>query len=116
MITRAPRPKTNFYLLDKAISEEKRLGWAARGTNTKNIALDGLSVVRLLCREKIAAGIGVLNGAVKSCLAHTVVCSFFASSAQFLAARTRGDESHRRCSIGTPTSSRAASPIGVGRR
>ena len=31
MITRAPRPTSNFYLLDKAISEDKRLGWAARG-------------------------------------------------------------------------------------
>ena len=31
MITRAPRPTTNFYLLDKAISEDRRLGWAARG-------------------------------------------------------------------------------------
>lgn len=31
MITRAPRPQNNFYLLDKAISEDKRLGWAARG-------------------------------------------------------------------------------------
>jgi hypothetical protein len=31
MITRAPRPTSNFYLLDKAISEDKRLSWAARG-------------------------------------------------------------------------------------
>jgi hypothetical protein len=31
MITRAPRPTSNFYLLDKSISEDKRLGWAARG-------------------------------------------------------------------------------------
>lgn len=31
MITRAPRPKSNFYLLDKAISEDRRIGWAARG-------------------------------------------------------------------------------------
>lgn len=30
-ITRAPRPNSNFYLLDKAISEDKRLSWAARG-------------------------------------------------------------------------------------
>lgn len=31
MITRAPRPTSNFYLLNKAISEDKRIGWAARG-------------------------------------------------------------------------------------
>jgi hypothetical protein len=31
MITRAPRPTSNFYMLDKAISEDKRLSWAARG-------------------------------------------------------------------------------------
>ena len=30
-ITRAPRPTSNFYLLDKKISEDKRLSWAARG-------------------------------------------------------------------------------------
>lgn len=31
MITRAPRPTSNFYLLNKAISEDKRIGWSARG-------------------------------------------------------------------------------------
>lgn len=31
MITRAPRPTSNFYMLDKTISEDKRLSWAARG-------------------------------------------------------------------------------------
>lgn len=31
MITRAPRPNSNFYILDKSISEDKRLSWAARG-------------------------------------------------------------------------------------
>jgi hypothetical protein len=30
-IIRAPRPETKFYILDKSISEDKRLGWAARG-------------------------------------------------------------------------------------
>jgi hypothetical protein len=30
-IIRAPRPQSNFYLLDKRISEDKRLSWAARG-------------------------------------------------------------------------------------
>lgn len=30
-IIRAPRPGSNFYMLDKAISEDKSLGWAARG-------------------------------------------------------------------------------------
>lgn len=30
-IVRAPRPQSNFYLLDKTISEDKRLSWAARG-------------------------------------------------------------------------------------
>lgn len=30
-IRRAPRPKSNFYLLDKRISEDRRLSWAARG-------------------------------------------------------------------------------------
>jgi hypothetical protein len=30
-IVRAPRPETKFYILDKSISEDKRLGWAARG-------------------------------------------------------------------------------------
>lgn len=30
-IIRAPRPTSNFYMLDKRISEDKRLGWAARG-------------------------------------------------------------------------------------
>lgn len=30
-IIRAPRPDTNFYILDKKISEDKRLSWAARG-------------------------------------------------------------------------------------
>jgi hypothetical protein len=30
-IIRAPRPESNFYLLDKAISEDSRLTWAARG-------------------------------------------------------------------------------------
>jgi hypothetical protein len=31
MIVRSPRPESNFYLLDKRISEDKRLSWAARG-------------------------------------------------------------------------------------
>jgi hypothetical protein len=31
MITRAPRPKGNFYILNKEISEDRRLTWAARG-------------------------------------------------------------------------------------
>ena len=30
-IIRAPRPQSNFYLLDKKISEDRRLSWAARG-------------------------------------------------------------------------------------
>jgi hypothetical protein len=30
-VVRAPRPTRNFYMLDKRISEDKRLGWAARG-------------------------------------------------------------------------------------
>lgn len=30
-IIRAPRPESSFYILNKAISEDKRLGWAARG-------------------------------------------------------------------------------------
>lgn len=30
-IIRAPRPQSNFYVLDKKISEDKRLSWAARG-------------------------------------------------------------------------------------
>lgn len=30
-IIRAPRPQSNFYLLDKKISEDHRLSWAARG-------------------------------------------------------------------------------------
>ncbi|WP_321939996.1 hypothetical protein [Paraburkholderia sp. J8-2] len=30
-ITRAPRPNNNFYILDKAISEDSRLSWASRG-------------------------------------------------------------------------------------
>lgn len=30
-IVRAPRPQTNFYMLDKKISEDKHLSWAARG-------------------------------------------------------------------------------------
>lgn len=31
MIIRAPRPQSNFYILDKRIAEDKRLSWAARG-------------------------------------------------------------------------------------
>ena len=30
-IVRAPRPVSNFYILDKRLSEDKRLSWAARG-------------------------------------------------------------------------------------
>lgn len=30
-IRRAPRPESNFYLLDKSISEDDRLSWSARG-------------------------------------------------------------------------------------
>lgn len=30
-IVRAPRPEGNFYLLNKAISEDRRLSWGARG-------------------------------------------------------------------------------------
>lgn len=30
-IIRAPRPTEKFYILDKRISEDKRLSWAARG-------------------------------------------------------------------------------------
>lgn len=30
-IQRAARPQSNFYILDKAISEDRRLSWAARG-------------------------------------------------------------------------------------
>lgn len=30
-IIRAPRPESNFYILDKKISEDRRLSWAARG-------------------------------------------------------------------------------------
>jgi len=31
MIVRAPRPDSNFYILDKTISDDRRLSWAARG-------------------------------------------------------------------------------------
>lgn len=31
MIIRSPRPESNWYQLDKRISEDKRLSWAARG-------------------------------------------------------------------------------------
>jgi hypothetical protein len=31
MIIREPRPDSNFYILDKRISEDERLSWAARG-------------------------------------------------------------------------------------
>lgn len=31
MITRAPRPNSNFYILDKRISEDASLSWASRG-------------------------------------------------------------------------------------
>jgi len=31
MIIRSPRPETHFYVLDKRISEDRRLSWAARG-------------------------------------------------------------------------------------
>lgn len=31
MIVRAPRPNSNFYILDKTISDDKKLSWAARG-------------------------------------------------------------------------------------
>lgn len=31
MIVRGPRPQGNFYVLDKTISEDERLSWAARG-------------------------------------------------------------------------------------
>lgn len=31
MIVRGPRPSGNFYVLDKRISEDRRLSWAARG-------------------------------------------------------------------------------------
>jgi hypothetical protein len=31
VIVRAPRPEGQFYILDKRISEDKRLSWAARG-------------------------------------------------------------------------------------
>lgn len=31
MIVRSPRPHGNFYVLDKRISEDQRLSWAARG-------------------------------------------------------------------------------------
>ena len=30
-ITRSPRPESNFYILSKSISEDRRLSWAARG-------------------------------------------------------------------------------------
>lgn len=30
-LIRAPRPESNFYILDKAISQDKRLSWGARG-------------------------------------------------------------------------------------
>jgi hypothetical protein len=30
-IIRAPRPESNFYILDKRISEDERLSWSARG-------------------------------------------------------------------------------------
>lgn len=30
-IIRAPRPESNFYMLNKSISEDERLSWAARG-------------------------------------------------------------------------------------
>ena len=31
MIVRAPRPESNFYILDKTISDDRMLSWAARG-------------------------------------------------------------------------------------
>ncbi|RQY86714.1 hypothetical protein [Burkholderia stagnalis] len=31
MIIRAPRPTSAFYILDRRISEDRRLSWAARG-------------------------------------------------------------------------------------
>lgn len=42
MITRAPRPTSNFYLLDKAISEDKRLGWAARNRFPYSVAMSSI--------------------------------------------------------------------------
>ena len=30
-IIRSPKPESNFYLLDKRLSEDKKLSWASRG-------------------------------------------------------------------------------------
>lgn len=58
--------------------------------------------------------IGVSNGAVIGRCTRESESGFFASDAPITAARTEESARTRRCSIGTPTSSRAATPIGVG--
>lgn len=57
--------------------------------------------------------IGVSNGAVTSRCTNESVCGFFVSDAPNTAARTEEAVRLRRCSIGTPTSSRAVTFIGV---
>ena len=64
--------------------------------------------------EKALIEIGVSNGAVTSRSTVDSSSGFFVSDAPFMAARTEESARARRCSIGTPTSFRAATPIGVG--
>lgn len=61
LITRGAKPERDFALVSNALLRDESLSFRARGKNTKNLALDGLPVVKLPCCAKIADGIGVLN-------------------------------------------------------
>lgn len=59
MIRRGKRPEGNFYVLDKAISEDRRLSWAALPTllidfNERSQMTNSLETLRALSAERIA--------------------------------------------------------------
>ncbi|BAV74175.1 hypothetical protein PCAU_1966 [Pseudomonas chlororaphis subsp. aurantiaca] len=56
-IIRAPRPEANFYLLDKGISEDARLSWAARGLLVFLLGKPDhwRGSVSLLCKETVGS-------------------------------------------------------------
>ncbi len=88
-IVRAPRPESAFYVLDKQISEDKRLSWAARGLLVFLLGKPDhwrVSVKNLVNETKGAVGRSTGRDAVYGLLAELQTVGYLRRAGQ-----TRGD-------------------------